>query len=410
MAGRTRGNGSNDNNNNDNNNNNNSDIMNFVRTITNELRNQPRHENNKAELIAKFQKLRPQNVFGEPNPNTTEAWIRQVKKILNTLEIHNEQHQMSLTSFLFDGKTDFWWTMIKESRQVAELSWRQFEELFMEKYFPNSYTNRLEALSRHATVIVANETDKVRRFEWGLDSRIRDKLVTVQLPTYACVVDRALTLEIKKMDTARTHGQQSRANQQRSRRPSRNNKTPAVSGATGRVFALQKGKDAGNPTVIQEPERVGTPMSVASPLGGQTRIDLVFKSCELEVSSLRLTCNLRVMEMSNFDVILGMDGYQPIEPPLIAIERQWLASLVLEDKDRMELGLPCVVCKYVDVFLEELPELPPKREVDFTIELQPDTSPISMAPHRMAPVELRELKTQLQELLDKEFIRPSTSP
>ena len=63
----------------------------------------------------------------------------------------------------------------------------------------------------------------------------------------------------------------------------------------------------------------------------------------------------------------------------------------------MELGLPHVVCEYADVFLEELPGLSPKREVDFTIELQPSTSSISMAPHRMAPVELRELKTQLQE-------------
>ena len=76
----------------------------------------------------------------------------------------------------------------------------------------------------------------------------------------------------------------------------------------------------------------------------------------------------------------------------------------------MKLGLPHVVCEYADVFPEELPGLPPKREVDFTIELPPGTSPISMAPHRMAPAELRELETHLQELLDKEFIRPSMSP
>ena len=48
--------------------------------------------------------------------------------------------------------------------------------------------------------------------------------------------------------------------------------------------------------------------------------------------------------------------------------------------------------------------------VDFVIELHPGTSLISMTPHRMAPIELHELKVQLQELLDKSFIRPSTSP
>ena len=55
---------------------------------------------------------------------------------------------------------------------------------------------------------------------------------------------------------------------------------------------------------------------------------------------------------------------------------------------RPELDLPRVVCKYEDVFLDELPGLPPHRDVDFGIELHPGTSPISMSLHIMAPVEL----------------------
>ena len=60
----------------------------------------------------------------------------------------------------------------------------------------------------------------------------------------------------------------------------------------------------------------------------------------------------------------------------------------------------------MDVFLDE----PPQRVVDFGIELYPSTSPISMTPHRMTPVELHELRVQLQDLMDKGFIRPCTSP
>ena len=71
------------------------------------------------------------------------------------------------------------------------------------------------------------------------------------------------------------------------------------------------------------------------------------------------------------------------------------------------------MCEYVDVFPDELPGLPPQRVVDFGIkdfsQLHPGTSPISMTSHRMAPVELPELRVQLQELLDKGFIRPNTS-
>ena len=88
----------------------------------------------------------------------------------------------------------------------------------------------------------------------------------------------------------------------------------------------------------------------------------------------------------------------------------WQTSLTLEDEVRPVLDLPWVVCEYEDVFLDELSGLPPQRVVDFCIELHRGTSPISMTPHRMAPVELQELRVQLQELLDKGFIRSSTSP
>ena len=64
----------------------------------------------------------------------------------------------------------------------------------------------------------------------------------------------------------------------------------------------------------------------------------------------------------------------------------------------------------MDVFPEELPGLPPDREVEFKIELLPGTAPISRRPYRMPPNELAELKTQLNELLKKGLIRPSSSP
>ena len=88
----------------------------------------------------------------------------------------------------------------------------------------------------------------------------------------------------------------------------------------------------------------------------------------------------------------------------------WLSSLTLEDEVRSNLDLPRVVCEYEDVFPDELPGLPLQRVVDFIIKLHLGTLPISMTLHRMAPVELQELRVQLQELLDKGFIRPSTSP
>jgi hypothetical protein len=69
-----------------------------------------------------------------------------------------------------------------------------------------------------------------------------------------------------------------------------------------------------------------------------------------------------------------------------------------------------LVCEFPDVFPEELPGLPPERDVEFMIELKPGTAPISRRSYRMPPNELAEHKTQLQDLLEKGFIRPSSSP
>ena len=68
-----------------------------------------------------------------------------------------------------------------------------------------------------------------------------------------------------------------------------------------------------------------------------------------------------------------------------------------------------IMYKFLDVFPKELLGLLPEREIEFCIDIVPGINPISMPPYRMAPAELKELKEHLQELLDKCFIRPSTS-
>ena len=79
-------------------------------------------------------------------------------------------------------------------------------------------------------------------------------------------------------------------------------------------------------------------------------------------------------------------------------------------RGQIELKNILVVKDFPNVFPEELPGIPPVREINLSIEILPGTAPTSRAPYKMAPTELKELKIQLQELLDKGFIRPSVSP
>jgi hypothetical protein len=69
-----------------------------------------------------------------------------------------------------------------------------------------------------------------------------------------------------------------------------------------------------------------------------------------------------------------------------------------------------VAREFLDVFPDDFPDMPPDRDVEFTIKLQPTTTSISRRLYKMTPKELAELKIQLKELLDKGYIRPSSSP
>jgi hypothetical protein len=139
--------------------------------------------------------------------------------------------------------------------------------------------------------------------------------------------------------------------------------------------------------------------------------------------------NMIVIKGQDIDVILGMNwlalnksiinadqrtiklsyGHEevqlsiPVVVPVKAIG-QVFEAMVQEIQDIL------VVCEFPDVFPEDLPGLPPERDMEFVIELKPGTAPISRRSYRMPPNELAELKTQLQDLLDKGFIRPSSSP
>ena len=95
---------------------------------------------------------------------------------------------------------------------------------------------------------------------------------------------------------------------------------------------------------------------------------------------------------------------------VLSLAKKEVCLYALTGTEAMVLENIPVVCEYPDVFPEELPGMPPDREVEFIIELMPGTAPISKQPYRMPPNELKELKKQLKILLDKGFIRPISSP
>jgi hypothetical protein len=148
----------------------------------------------------------------------------------------------------------------------------------------------------------------------------------------------------------------------------------------------------------------------------------------IELGSQVIPANLLSLSLEGIDVILGMDWLTQHQVVLDIATR--MLEIHSPTSGQTTLYLPKieginprsyavvtvqlenipVVCEYPDVFPDDLPGMPPDRDVEFVIELQPGTAPISKRPYRMPPKELAELKNQLQELLDKGYIRPSSSP
>jgi len=139
--------------------------------------------------------------------------------------------------------------------------------------------------------------------------------------------------------------------------------------------------------------------------------------------------NMIVLKAQDIDVILGMNWLAQhkaiLNTDLRTIRLSYVHEEVLLTITVAILAKPFggvyeaiipeiqdipVVFEFPNVVLEDLPGLPLERDVEFVIELKPGTAPISRRSYRMPPNELAELKTQLQDLLEKGFIRPSSSP
>nr|GFB16084.1 hypothetical protein [Tanacetum cinerariifolium] len=201
-------------------------------------------------------------------------------------------------------------------------------------------------------------------------------------------------------------------------------------GASGRVFA------------ITEDHATKTLDSV--------RITHVYRDLSLQFDDKIHAINALPLDMCEFDIILGMDwltdhhatidcrSYRVIFGDIHAPEFIYHGSLLGKSMQiisalqaRTLLSHGCegllatihdttsnvssihdqlIVSEFPDVFPYELPGIPPVCEVEFSIELIPGAEPISKAPYRMAPIELKELKDQLQELLERGFISSSVSP
>ncbi|XP_077216020.1 uncharacterized protein LOC143850681 [Tasmannia lanceolata] len=149
-------------------------------------------------------------------------------------------------------------------------------------------------------------------------------------------------------------------------------------------------------------------LCVSTPVGREIVTNEISKMCSVKIGNRELLADFILLELSNFDVILGMDWLSThyalvdcnkkiVNFEIPGEEKQdceaFLASIVEVNDNEVKIENIPVVREFTDVFLEDLPGLPPNREVEFTVDLASGTTPISKAPYHMAPMEMEELKS-----------------
>ncbi|XP_035546655.1 uncharacterized protein LOC118348672 [Juglans regia] len=200
--------------------------------------------------------------------------------------------------------------------------------------------------------------------------------------------------------------------------------------------------------LVTEPLRQS--LVVALPNGEMVCCSKIALGCPLDFGERTLDADLIVFKLLGFDIILGMDwlyqysanidcrsrvisfqlsdgdylefvgsklkarlaiisAIQAKKDIACGADAFWVQVVATSSEKKSVVDIP-VVDEFPDVFVEELPGLPPVRDMEFVIDLELGAAPVHKAPYRMALAKLKELKTQLQELVDKGFIQPSTSP
>ena len=166
--------------------------------------------------LQRFRVHYPPTFTGGGDPMVADHWFVQIEKVLEAMEVTSDTTRIRLAAFQLEGEAQVWWRWARTSRDLEVMTWAEFQELFMGKYFPETarhakaqeflelkqgattvmdYMARFTKLARFADDYVATDLVKVRRFENGLKLSIRARIVGLRLQDMDSMVGIAQTIE-----------------------------------------------------------------------------------------------------------------------------------------------------------------------------------------------------------------------
>ncbi|GFY92626.1 hypothetical protein Acr_08g0010220 [Actinidia rufa] len=200
------------------------------------------------EITKDFRRMNPPSFDGSStDPLVANHWLAEIRKLFNVLVINDDNMRVHLVACQLSGEANEWWESVlaarRDARRVARaaenveapdienLTWAEFEKMFENQYFPESYREQLrdkfekfeqgnmtlseyitqyQALSRFAPELVNTEEKKCRRFEKGLHSSVRRLVMSSRLKVFTEIVELARTLELPRDNVRNARGNEGR--------------------------------------------------------------------------------------------------------------------------------------------------------------------------------------------------------
>ncbi|GJT28999.1 putative reverse transcriptase domain-containing protein [Tanacetum coccineum] len=317
-----------------------------------------------------------------------------------------------------------WWNSFTRPIGIEEaykITWVEFKKLLIKKYCPRTEVQKMEDEFYHLTVKGNDLKTYVRRFQ---------ELATL-CPTM--VPDSEKMMEITSGDCLEVpkttnNNAQGRAYMLRDMNAHQNSNVVMSMFLLNQHLArvlFDSGADKSFVSISLAsmlnipPITIDTFYNIEMADGNLVSTNTVIQGATLTLLNQPFKIDLMPIKLGSFDVVIGMDWLSKYHARIICDEKvihipingETLIIRVMEKKsDEKRLEDIPVVREFPEVFPEDLPGLPPVRQVEFQIDLIPGATPVARAPYRLAPSEMQELSNQLQELADRGFIRPSTSP
>ncbi|KAL5541347.1 hypothetical protein UlMin_045674 [Ulmus minor] len=415
-------------------------------------------------LYERFRRMKPDEFEGSSDPLVAEEWLSSIQTILDFMHL-NEREKVLCATYVLKKDARYWWETVKMRRNVQDMTWDEFIAEFNQKYYnrmamraqQNEFINikqgsmsvteavrKFDQLARLCPYLVPTEEERVRRMLEMFRPELAVVIDSGDNPptTVAECVDRALRAEYRLAQAKEERNRifEARKNQKGQTKQGYEMKPNSQAQRTNQ-YGNNNNKRKGNFGGQKNGKGSGSQMDQGDKLNQPGVQGSRLNAAQVKMEGALITqsrpeapeANARIFTFSRNDAEAGTSNVvteqkfefvgESRKQPKVAISSMrakkllahgcmgYLATIVdksVEAKGNVE-DVP-IVRDFVDVFPEELPGLPPDREIQFEIELLPGTAPISKAPYRMAPAELKELQAQLQDLLDKRFIRPSHSP